>query len=80
MSYIPHRSEGDLPSTAPLPLRGIPDIAPFQLLLSDYMKRKVQVVYAALDTFYLYLAEPSHLKDFYPKALYAAFLLLAHSV
>ncbi len=63
-----------MPSTAPLPLRGIPDIAPFQLLLSDYMKRKVQVVYAALDTFYLYLADLSHLKDFYPKVLYAAFL------
>ncbi len=76
--YIRDNKRGYVLSIAPFSFANTPRNAPFQLLLYDYIKDKVQVVCAALDTSYLFLAEPSYLNDFYPKAL--CFVLLPLSL
>ena len=63
-----------MPSTAPLPLRGIPDSATSRFLVYDYTGRKARAVYDSLDTFYLSLAASFYFKG------YRLTLFLAHAL
>ncbi len=79
ISYIQDRKGADASCSAFVPFLGIPDNAISQVWVYDYTKGKVQVFCAAFYTLDLSLAESSYLKDFYPKAPYAAPLPLSHS-